>query len=145
MLQKTTLRLTELIHFLKTYKKTYVCNAIREHFYVIGFKRPDYITKAVRDEFYQAFPQEFDPAGQGFGVMDIWVTEENKQKFFGYSPEGRYSDSSFDELRDMRINFLTYLIETYGDVELTVQLRLLVREVEEPTPVADVAGDSEES
>lgn len=124
MLQSTTFRLTDFIKFLGTYNKTYLCNAIREHFYALGYERPNNITEEVRNEFYAKFPNEFCEMGRGFGVMDIWVTAKNQNKFFGYSMTGECQDASFEELREMRINFVTYLIEHYGDVAITIELDL---------------------
>lgn len=115
-----TFRLSALIQMLQDTGKTYICNAIVTTLKDQGHSSPDNMTSALRESLDKEFPNEMDMTRQS-GVMEFWLTAYNRDRFF--SPNDDRDDNlTYEHLQKCRINFLNYLIEKYGDVELNLEL-----------------------
>ena len=113
-------RLSALIQMLQDTGKTYICNAIVTTLKGQGYSSPDNVTSALRESLDDAFPNEMDITRQS-GVMEFWLTANNRDRFFRTN-NVRDDNLTYEQLQKCRINFLNYLIEKYGDVELNLEL-----------------------
>lgn len=113
-------RLSALIQMLQDTGKTYICNAIVTTLKGRGYSSLDNVTSALRESLEEAFPNEMDITRQS-GVMEFWLTANNRDRFFRTN-NVRDDNLTYEQLQKCRINFLNYLIEKYGDVELNLEL-----------------------
>lgn len=113
-------RLSALIQMLQDTGKTYICNAIITTLKNQGYTSPENVTSALRKSLDTAFPIEMDCTRQS-GVMEFWLTVYNRDRFFRPFDD-RDDNLTYEQLQKCRINFLNYLIEKYGDVELNLEL-----------------------
>jgi len=114
-----TFRLSALIQMLRDTGKTYICNAIAATLRDQGYSSPINVTSALYESLNKAFPNEMDIAQTG--VIEFWLTPNNRDRFFRIN-NVRDDNLTYEQLQECRINFLNYLIEKYGDVELNLEL-----------------------
>lgn len=114
-----TFRLSALIQMLQDTGKTYICNAIITTLKDQGYSSPSNVSSALCESLNKAFPNEMDITQPG--VIEFWLTPNNRDRFF-MTNNVRDDNLTYGQLQEYRINFLNYLIEKCGDVELNLEL-----------------------